>query len=126
MIRNCEATVETSLHSEDGIVAVLFQNLEKLGVVVKDFVDPKKLENLIEDIGYQAKIIPLLEMEESQKKAIFEVDGMTCGSCVAIIENYMGNQEGIQSCKVSLLAKKAEVHFDPNLLNEEAIKANFY
>jgi copper chaperone CopZ len=46
------------------------------------------------------------------KKAIFSVRGMTCASCVAIIENYVRTQEGVLEVSVGLLAEKAEVRFD--------------
>ncbi|KAI8138697.1 hypothetical protein BJV82DRAFT_523026 [Fennellomyces sp. T-0311] len=43
----------------------------------------------------------------------FEVRGMTCASCVNSIERAVGVQPGIVSIKVSLLAERATVEYDP-------------
>ncbi|WFD00344.1 P-type Cu(+) transporter [Malassezia yamatoensis] len=43
----------------------------------------------------------------------FIVKGMTCGACVASIETMLGQQEGITSVKVALLAERALVGYDP-------------
>lgn len=43
--------------------------------------------------------------------ALFKVEGMTCASCVAMIENYVKGQEGIKGIKVSLLIEQAEVEY---------------
>lgn len=42
-----------------------------------------------------------------------KVQGMTCGSCVAAIENGLKGQAGIYSIKVALLAERAVVEYDP-------------
>ncbi|XP_013412281.1 copper-transporting ATPase 1 isoform X2 [Lingula anatina] len=54
-------------------------------------------------------------------KALFNVRGMTCASCVANIERTMAKVEGIETILVALLAQKAEVTYDPELLNPETI-----
>ncbi len=46
------------------------------------------------------------------------VKGMTCGACVASIENYVANAvPGVISISVALLAEKAEVIFDRRFFN---------
>eukprot|EP01116_Phalansterium_solitarium_P018024 TRINITY_DN460_c0_g2_i2.p1 TRINITY_DN460_c0_g2~~TRINITY_DN460_c0_g2_i2.p1 ORF type:complete len:1050 (-),score=297.57 TRINITY_DN460_c0_g2_i2:237-3386(-) len=59
---------------------------------------------------------------EDVRNASFRVDGMTCASCVAVIENYVSSLDGIKSVSVSLLASKAEVAFDPARIQPQAIK----
>ncbi|BGP13850.1 hypothetical protein JCM10213_002488 [Rhodosporidiobolus nylandii] len=44
-----------------------------------------------------------------------KVEGMTCGACVASIENGLRDQPGIASIQVALLAERAVVEYDPGL-----------
>ncbi|KAH8554821.1 hypothetical protein BGW37DRAFT_481262 [Umbelopsis sp. PMI_123] len=53
--------------------------------------------------------------------ASFEVRGMTCASCVNSIEKAVSNKSGIQSIKVSLLAERATVEYDPLVIDSEKI-----
>ncbi|GAA5996163.1 heavy metal translocating P-type ATPase [Rhodotorula paludigena] len=46
--------------------------------------------------------------------AQLKVQGMTCGACVASIENGLKGQKGIQSVKVALLAERAVIEYDAN------------
>eukprot|EP01132_Coremiostelium_polycephalum_P002605 gene2605-3229_t len=55
------------------------------------------------------------------KKAVFSISGMTCSSCVGIIESFMSNVDGIISIQVALLQETAEVKFNPNIIKEEEI-----
>ncbi|KAJ2724530.1 Cu(2+)-transporting P-type ATPase [Coemansia sp. Benny D115] len=50
-----------------------------------------------------------------------EVHGMTCSSCVALIERTLKNREGILNVSVSLLAQRATVHHDPAMVSEASI-----
>ena len=45
-------------------------------------------------------------------RAQFKVKGMTCGACVASIETMLGQQKGIESVNVALLAERAVVEYD--------------
>jgi len=58
----------------------------------------------------------------SMQKAYFRVKGMTCASCVSVIENYMGCQEGVGNVSVALLTEKAEVEYDPGKTDEETLR----
>ncbi|KOS14403.1 copper p-type atpase [Malassezia pachydermatis] len=48
----------------------------------------------------------------SLEKVELEIKGMTCGACVASIETMLGQQEGIKSVSVALLAERAVVQYD--------------
>jgi Cu+-exporting ATPase len=54
-------------------------------------------------------------------KKSFNVEGMTCASCVNTIENYVGSQDGIKRVSVNLLAEKAEIIFDATIIDEQQI-----
>uniref|UniRef100_A0A3Q2D1E6 P-type Cu(+) transporter n=1 Tax=Cyprinodon variegatus TaxID=28743 RepID=A0A3Q2D1E6_CYPVA len=59
--------------------------------------------------------------EIKAQKCFIRVAGMTCASCVANIEKNMLKHKGIISVLVSLMAGKAEVKYDPNLLDPAGV-----
>ncbi|KAJ8660977.1 hypothetical protein O0I10_003199 [Lichtheimia ornata] len=56
---------------------------------------------------------------DSIQTAQLEIHGMTCASCVNSIERAVNSQAGIISIKVSLLAEKATVEYDPSVITDE-------
>ncbi|MDR3344383.1 MAG: cadmium-translocating P-type ATPase [Oscillospiraceae bacterium] len=54
---------------------------------------------------------------------VFDIRGMTCAACSARIEKVLGRQEGVLSASVNLATEKAQVRFDPELINVENIIA---
>ena len=44
---------------------------------------------------------------------ILELDGMSCGGCVASVQKILSSQAGVQSATVSLSPQQAEIQFDP-------------
>ncbi|XP_067315212.1 copper-transporting ATPase 2 [Pseudorasbora parva] len=59
--------------------------------------------------------------ERETRKCFVNVTGMTCASCVANIERNLLKHEGIKSVLVSLMGGKAEVKYDPGLLDPAQI-----
>uniref|UniRef100_A0A672T155 Copper-transporting ATPase 2 n=1 Tax=Sinocyclocheilus grahami TaxID=75366 RepID=A0A672T155_SINGR len=55
------------------------------------------------------------------RKCFVHVTGMTCASCVANIEKNLLKHKGIKSVFVALMAGKAEVKYDPGLLDPAQI-----
>ncbi|XP_023125408.2 copper-transporting ATPase 2 isoform X1 [Amphiprion ocellaris] len=55
------------------------------------------------------------------QKCFVCVSGMTCASCVANIERHLCKHKGIISVLVSLMAGKAEVKYDPDVLDAAAV-----
>ena len=56
-------------------------------------------------------------------KVFLRIKGMTCASCVSLIEKALGKKRGIQSVLVGLLAQKGEVKYDPTQISPEQIAA---
>lgn len=65
-----------------------------------------------------AKIDPIEEPLISGKKAVLEVQGMTCASCVRSIETALKQVPGIQKVQVSLLTERAEVYYDDQVIRD--------
>jgi Cu+-exporting ATPase len=51
------------------------------------------------------------------------VEGMHCGSCVALVEETLQEQAGVRSATVDLDSARAVVGFDPTLIDVDALTA---
>ncbi len=65
--------------------------------------------------------MPLVPRPRTSQKVILGVTGMTCAVCSGTIERGLSCTDGIISCKVSLLTEKAEVVYNPLIIQPEAI-----
>ncbi|XP_053229359.1 copper-transporting ATPase 1 isoform X2 [Podarcis raffonei] len=54
-------------------------------------------------------------------KCYIQVTGMTCASCVANIERNLKREDGIHSVLVALMAGKAEVRYNPSIIQPSAV-----
>ena len=50
-----------------------------------------------------------LRRDAGKRSVVFEVGGMTCGSCAARIEGVLSGQPGVRSAVVDLASKQARV-----------------
>ncbi|XP_031527441.1 copper-transporting ATPase 1 isoform X1 [Vicugna pacos] len=66
---------------------------------------------------------PVHDKEEAKtsSKCYIQVTGMTCASCVANIERNLRREEGIHSVLVALMAGKAEVRYNPAVIEPPMI-----
>lgn len=60
---------------------------------------------------------PICGMEISEEKAILNITGMTCASCVVTIENALKKVPGVSSAKVNFASEKAFIEYDPSKAN---------
>uniref|UniRef100_A0A4W6E8C6 P-type Cu(+) transporter n=1 Tax=Lates calcarifer TaxID=8187 RepID=A0A4W6E8C6_LATCA len=54
---------------------------------------------------------------DKHAKCYIQIGGMTCASCVANIERNLKNEPGIYSVLVALMASKAEVRYNPEVID---------
>ncbi|KAK2849261.1 hypothetical protein Q5P01_009095 [Channa striata] len=54
---------------------------------------------------------------DTRSKCYIHIGGMTCASCVANIERNLKNEPGIYSVLVALMASKAEVRYNPEVVD---------
>ncbi len=50
-------------------------------------------------------------------KKTFQVEGMHCASCAAVIGKKIGKLNGIEKCEVNYATEKANVNFDPKVID---------
>ena len=53
----------------------------------------------------------------------FQVSGMHCSSCVAVIEESLLEQPGVESASVSLELQRAVASFDPHIVGVDDLEA---
>ena len=56
------------------------------------------------------------------KTSTIQINGMTCGGCVASVTKALQQVAGVQKVKVELSPGAAEVTFDEALVNEAALQ----
>ncbi|KAM9668899.1 copper-transporting ATPase 1 isoform 2-T4 [Dama dama] len=61
------------------------------------------------------------EEPKTSSKCYIQITGMTCASCVANIERNLRREEGIYSVLVALMAGKAEVRYNPAVIQPPVI-----
>ncbi|XP_023647433.2 copper-transporting ATPase 1 [Paramormyrops kingsleyae] len=54
-------------------------------------------------------------------KCYIHIGGMTCASCVVNIERNLKNEDGVYSVLVALMASKAEVRYNPRIIDAASI-----
>jgi len=108
----CVATIESYLGSQDGVLSVSVGLLQERAEVRYDpgQISEKEIETHIEDVGFTAK--HLLEAENNTIRVA--IGGMTCSSCVAMIENNMKSNPFVISINVNLATEVGLVVYDPD------------
>ena len=61
--------------------------------------------------------------QQALREGVFAVSGMTCASCVAVIEKVLGKTAGVVSVNVNLATEKMTTRFDPSVIDEAGISA---
>ncbi len=110
---NCSQTIEKTLKKADGVISASVNfAVEKAYIEYNsDKIDEAKFVELIDKAGYQGKI------EEKTKKIELKIEGMTCSSCSAKIENNLKKLEGIDDVSVNFLTEKATIKYNPAIVS---------
>eukprot|EP01104_Vermistella_antarctica_P014707 TRINITY_DN4680_c3_g2_i1.p1 TRINITY_DN4680_c3_g2~~TRINITY_DN4680_c3_g2_i1.p1 ORF type:complete len:946 (-),score=219.54 TRINITY_DN4680_c3_g2_i1:1559-4396(-) len=97
-----------------------------------DIITAEEVRDSIEDVGFTATIKSIhlphtgnasLAAAGASKMStdIFKVEGMTCSSCVNIIESVLKGTDGISDAVVNLTTEKARVSYDPQAIGVRSI-----
>ena len=63
------------------------------------------------------------ETGPARLQVAFDIEGMTCASCVNRIERYLNKVDGVETATVNLATERATVTADPSITVEQLIKA---
>ncbi|XP_002720177.2 copper-transporting ATPase 1 isoform X1 [Oryctolagus cuniculus] len=104
-----------------GFDATLSDMNEPLVVIAQPSSDMPLLTSTNE--FYPKMMTPIHDKEEAKtsSKCYIQVTGMTCASCVANIERNLRREEGIYSVLVALMAGKAEIRYNPTVIQPPMI-----
>ncbi|XP_045703353.1 copper-transporting ATPase 1 [Phyllostomus hastatus] len=146
---SCVQSIEGVMSKKAGVKSVLVSLANSNGTVEYDplLTSPETLRKAIEDMGFDATLpgtneppsemphltptnefhtkmmTPIHDKEDvkTSSKCYIQVTGMTCASCVANIERNLRREEGIYSVLVALMAGKAEVRYNPAVIQPPMI-----
>uniref|UniRef100_A0A8C7L9G0 Copper-transporting ATPase 2 n=1 Tax=Oncorhynchus kisutch TaxID=8019 RepID=A0A8C7L9G0_ONCKI len=131
---SCVQSIEGKISEMTGVCSIAVSLKEERGTVTFDpsLTQPEELRAAIEDMGFDASLIGMLNISGSTKmatageegkvqKCFIRVTGMTCASCVANIERNLVKHRGVISVLVALMAGKAEVKYDPGIVDAKRI-----
>ncbi|KAL1969573.1 hypothetical protein VTN77DRAFT_9011 [Rasamsonia byssochlamydoides] len=133
----CTSAVEGGLKDLPGVKSVSVSLLSERAVVEHDasLVTPAQIAEAIEDRGFGATVLDTKTPESSavssrtaENKAqlmstTVSIEGMTCGACTSSVTNAFKDVKGVVQFDISLLAERAVVVHDPQVLPPEKIVA---
>uniref|UniRef100_A0A8C7FKF0 P-type Cu(+) transporter n=1 Tax=Oncorhynchus kisutch TaxID=8019 RepID=A0A8C7FKF0_ONCKI len=125
----CVQSIEEMLSQRKGVRSAKVSLANHRGAFEYDplLTQPEELREAIEDMGFDA-FLPGDDPERGAAqcvkgapntlaKCFIQIGGMTCASCVANIERNLKNEHGIYSVLVALMASKAEVRYNPEVMD---------
>jgi len=117
---SCAHTIESYLGGQDGITSVSVNSVLNQGFV--EFTSPPltsdKVVEFVNDLGqFSATVIYEEQVSSTEpsgpliERAELSIEGMTCASCVNMIESVLGCEDGVKSVHVNLLTNTGVVEF---------------
>uniref|UniRef100_A0A3P9H299 P-type Cu(+) transporter n=1 Tax=Oryzias latipes TaxID=8090 RepID=A0A3P9H299_ORYLA len=139
---SCVQSIEGMISQRKGVVSAQVSLADHQGIFEYDplLTSPQELREAVEDMGFDA-FLPgkskkrgkglwdLFDPKEAHRgstegthsKCYIQIGGMTCASCVSNIERNLKNEPGIYFVLVALMASKAEVRYNPEVIDPPKI-----
>jgi Cu+-exporting ATPase len=124
----CAQSIETSLSRNPGVNSAKVNFATEKAVVEydPDNIQASDLNETITDLGYE----PQDDQGPLEKTVILKIDGMTCATCVQIVEKALSNVPGVIEVNVNLATEKAKIRYDSRLTSiidlRQAVKNTGY
>ena len=119
---SCVNNIERNIGKMAGVKSVNV-SLDLNSATIEYFpstITPEKLCEAIEELGFEANVLG--EQLPSWKTVIVGIEGMTCNSCVQVIQNTVGAVDGILKITVSLDKKEAVLVYNSSSMTDEDVK----
>uniref|UniRef100_A0A8C3EZP3 HMA domain-containing protein n=1 Tax=Chrysemys picta bellii TaxID=8478 RepID=A0A8C3EZP3_CHRPI len=129
--QSCVQSIEGRISKVKGIVSIKI-SLEQSNAVIKYIQSEIGLQEICQEIGEmgfdaniaEGRTTPSSVRSTSLGEALMKlrVEGMTCQSCVNIIEGKIGKLHGVLRIKVSLSNQEAVIAYQPYIIQPEDLK----
>ena len=123
---SCVQNIETNIGKIKGVHEIKVSLSDKIARIQYNpsLITPNKLCSAIEEIGFDAKLQGALnvEVEKAMKVCTLGIEGMTCHSCVSLIESTVGEVKGVAGVSVLLEESRGTVKYDSTEVTPEDIK----
>lgn len=125
--QSCVQNIEENLSTEKGVKEIKVSLKEKSASVMYDprITNPRRLADNINDMGFEATPVISESALNGSSTASTDlvstvgIDGMTCHSCVSLIESGIGEIKGVYLVTVSLEKKVATIVYDSTKASTE-------
>lgn len=135
--KSCVTNIQTNVGRKDGVknISVSLQENNARITYDRGLLTTDQICTAIEELGFEAKCVGLscaeveVEVEEEGgdgvevRRCCIKIEGMTCHSCVSLIESTLRDLEGVVTATVSLEKKEGVVEYDAGRVGEEDIKS---
>ena len=138
--KSCVSNIESNVSAASGVASITVSLQDKTAEVVFDptLTTAQGVADAIDELGFEAKLrntsgtgnaasLSLSSLPGSPQHAghlktcYVGIEGMTCKSCVSLIESVVGEREGVVSITVSLACKEATVEYNDAFTTSQAI-----
>ena len=122
---SCVQNIESNVGKIAGVSRIKVSLEDKTAVIVFDasLTSTLQLTEAIEDLGFEASYTPDPKSKAGKKRSdCIGIDGMTCQSCVKLIESTIGELPGVVSIEVSLERREGVVEYNDALITQEQIR----
>ena len=112
---SCVASIEKHAKKLDGVENILVALMAAKAEVQYNpaKILPSQIANSITDLGFPSSVI---NSETGASHVYLRITGMTCASCVHLIESTLNKHPGVLSSSVALATEKAKIKYDPTQL----------
>lgn len=124
---SCVAAIEKNINKMEGVQSILVSLMAQRAEVKYDpaYVLPSQIAHAVSDLGFNARV----NEGEGLGQGVVEltITGMTCSSCVHLIQSTLLKRPGILTASVALATSSGKFTFDSEIAGPrdiiEAIKA---
>ncbi|XP_071848084.1 copper-transporting ATPase 1-like isoform X2 [Apostichopus japonicus] len=120
---SCVALIEGKISKRKGICNITVSLMAQKADVTFDtcHLTPSEVAVMIKDLGFEAEV--LLESTKAARDGIIDlhITGMTCASCVNLIESTLTKKPGILKASVALATSRGHFEFDPDVIGPRNI-----
>ena len=130
--QSCVSNISTNLEKMEGVKDVSVSLSDKNATVTYDrgLLSVRQLCEAIEDLGFEAnhetaEIKGGVEADKKEvvKRCFVKIEGMTCHSCVSLIESVVRGLGGVVSVTVTLATKEGVVEYREGEVGEGEIQS---